>query len=105
MVKIEKFSDYSTAVVPEELLKGKRHLTKAEIEILEKNQNYNDDPSWKNFYVDAAEDGFEPSLIQLSFFSGFTQYPTEDVLKRCCIMKDFGEQQTKVEKMWGEVRA
>ena len=33
------------------------------------------------------------------------QYPTEDVLKRCCIMKDFGAQQTKVEEMWGEVRA
>ena len=32
------------------------------------------------------------------------QYPTEDVLKRCCIMKDFGEQTTKVEKMWGDVR-
>lgn len=33
------------------------------------------------------------------------QYPTEDVLNRCCLMKDFGEQQTKVEKMWGEVKA
>ena len=31
------------------------------------------------------------------------QYPTEDVLKRCCLMKDFDTQQTKVEKMWIEV--
>ena len=28
------------------------------------------------------------------------QYPTEDVLKRCCLMKDFGSQQSKVEDMW-----
>ena len=31
------------------------------------------------------------------------QYPTEAMLKRCCIMKDFGEQQTKVEEMWNRV--
>ena len=31
------------------------------------------------------------------------QYPTEDVLKRCCIMRDFGEQQTKVDEMWTRV--
>ena len=31
------------------------------------------------------------------------QYPTEEVLKRCCLMKDFGDQQTKVEKMWIEI--
>ena len=28
------------------------------------------------------------------------QYPTEEVLKRCCIMKDFGAQQDKVDQMW-----
>ena len=33
------------------------------------------------------------------------QYPTEDALKRCCIMKDFGEQQEKVEAMWSRVKA
>ena len=33
------------------------------------------------------------------------QYPTEDVLARCCLMKDFGTQQTKVEDMWGRVKA
>ena len=70
----------------------------------------------------AAEDGEEDTYeVDLSFYFGKeakieiassekgrqfdAQYPTEDVLKRCCIMKDFGEQQTKVEKMWGEVRA
>ena len=31
------------------------------------------------------------------------QYPTEAILKRCCIMKDFGDQQTKVEEMWNRV--
>ena len=31
------------------------------------------------------------------------QYPTEDVLNRCCIMKDFGEQQDKVDAMWSRV--
>ena len=33
------------------------------------------------------------------------QYPTEDVLKKCCIMKDFGSQETKVLDMWGRVKA
>ena len=32
------------------------------------------------------------------------QYPTEEALKRCCIMKDFGTQQEKVEKMWKSVK-
>jgi len=71
MVKIEKPADYSTVLVPAELLKNKRRLTPAEIEVLEKNLNHNDDPSWSNFYVDDSEDGFDPSLIHLSFFSGF----------------------------------
>ena len=71
MVKIEKPADYKEVIVPAELLTGKRHLTAAEIEILEKNQNHNDDPAWGNFYVDDSEDGFDPSLIHLSFFSGY----------------------------------
>ena len=70
MVKIEKPADYSTVVVPAELLKNKRHLTAAEIEVLEKNLNHNDDPSWNNFYVDDSDGGFDPSLIHLSFFAG-----------------------------------
>lgn len=71
MVKIESPVDYSLMVVPEELLKGKRHLKPQEIEVLEKNLNHNDDPTWNNFYVDDSEDGFDPSLIHLSFFSGY----------------------------------
>ncbi len=31
------------------------------------------------------------------------QYPTEEALKKCCLMKDFGEQTTKVEQMWTRV--
>ena len=71
MVKIEKSADYASLVVPAELLKNKRHLTAAEIEVLEKNLNHNDDPSWNNFYVDDSDGGFDPSLIHLSFFSGY----------------------------------
>lgn len=33
------------------------------------------------------------------------QYPTEEALKKCCIMKDFGAQTTKVEQMWTRVTA
>ena len=71
MVKIESTSDYSIKSVPKDLLKGKRSLTSSEIEILNKNMNHNDDPSWSNFYVDDSADGFDPNLIHFSFFSGF----------------------------------
>ena len=75
MVKLEVLKDVKKKVeIPQELtelLKRKRHLTKAEIEILEKNLNHNEDPSWENFYVDAEEGCFDPNLIHLSFFSGF----------------------------------
>ena len=33
------------------------------------------------------------------------QYPTEDVLKKCCMMNDFGEQQKEVGEMWIRVKA
>ena len=33
------------------------------------------------------------------------QYPTESVLKKCCVMKDFGAQTEKVEAMWIRVNA
>ena len=33
------------------------------------------------------------------------QYPSQEDLKRCCIMKDFGTQQDAVEAMWRRVRA
>ena len=72
MVKVQEFDEKQNAVaIPQELLKGKRHLRKDEIEILEKNLNHNDDPTWENFYVQDGEGNFDPTLIHLSFFSGF----------------------------------
>ena len=32
------------------------------------------------------------------------QYPTEAELNRCCLMKDFGAQQTKVDLMWQDIK-
>ena len=80
------------------------------------------DAIWK--YVEdtyaAEEDEEETYEVDLSFYFGTeakieiplsekgrqfdAQYPTEDVLKRCCIMKDFGDQTEKVEKMWGDIK-
>ena len=57
--------------IPEELLKGKRHLTPAEISVLEDNLNTNTDGTWENFYVDDSDMGFDPTLIKSSQFSGF----------------------------------
>ena len=33
------------------------------------------------------------------------QYPTEDVLKKCCMMNDFGTQQKEVGEMWARVKS
>ena len=72
----------------------------------------------------AAEEGeTETYSVDLSFYFGESvkeatidialsekgrqfdaQYPTEEALKRCCMMKDFGEQQGKVEQMWRRVK-
>lgn len=72
MSKVEYITDEKIKfTVPKELLKGKRHLTPAEIKILKQNQNYNEDKTWNNFYVDDSEDGFDPDLIHLSFFAGY----------------------------------
>ena len=80
------------------------------------------DAIWK--YVEdtyaAEEDETDTYEVDLSFYFGKeakieiptsqkgrqfdAQYPTEDVLKRCCIMKDFGAQTEKVEKMWGDIK-
>ena len=68
----------------------------------------------------AAEEGETDTYeVDLSFYFGETakiniptsekgrqfdaQYPTEAQLKRCCLMKDFGDQTTKVEEMWNRV--
>ena len=72
-----------------------------------------------------AEEGVLADDVDLSFYFGESiegnavisvpheergrqfdaQYPTEDVLNRCCLMKDFGAQQTKVDEMWARVTA
>ena len=69
----------------------------------------------------AAKAGEESYSVDLSFYFGTeakinvptseqgrqfdAQYPTEDVLKKCCMMNDFGSQQKKVEDMWVRVQA
>ena len=68
----------------------------------------------------AEEDAEDTYEVDLSFYFGKeakikidseqkgrqfdAQYPTEDVLKRCCLMKDFGDQQSKIEKMWDDIK-
>lgn len=67
--------------VPADLISGKRHLAPQEITILKQNFNISDDPLWQNVYVDASENGFDPSLVRNSFFRGFI------VLGRLCPAK------------------
>lgn len=57
--------------VPQELTAGKRHLTGAEICILESNLNTSEDPAWLNVYVSAKDGEFDVSLIRSSSFSGY----------------------------------
>ena len=64
--------------VPAELLKGKRHLTPAEISVLTDNLNSSDDGAFQNVYVDDSEYGFDPTLIRNSSFAGFV------ILGRLC---------------------
>ncbi|HHT67386.1 MAG TPA: extracellular solute-binding protein [Erysipelotrichaceae bacterium] len=72
----------------------------------------------------AAEDEADTYEVDLSFYFGDSiegealidiplenkgrqfdaQYPTEEVLNRCCLMKDFGTQTGKVEAMWTRVK-
>ena len=68
-------------VVPEELLRGKRHLTQSEAAVLAANRNTSEDGAFANLYVDASDGGFDPSLIRDSVFSGFV------VLGRLCSAK------------------
>ena len=73
----------------------------------------------------AAEEGEEADEVDLSFYFGDSiegaakisiakenrgrqfdaQYPTEEVLKNCCVMKDFGDDQTAIDEMWVRVSA
>lgn len=72
MVNIVENAQRSAKIdVPAEFLKGKRHLTAQEIKVLEANLNHNEDSSWNNFYVSEEDGAFDPSLIHLSFFSGY----------------------------------
>ena len=72
-----------------------------------------------------AEEGVEADEVDLSFYFGDSiegaakikvakeergrqfdaQYPTEEVLKNCCVMKDFGNDQTAIDEMWVRVSA
>ncbi len=56
---------------PPDAVNGKRHLTKDEIEILEKNLNKNEYSDWSNILVSEEKNCFDPNLIQNSTFSGF----------------------------------
>ena len=71
MVNVDYQASIPQPGVPEDVLVGKRHLTKKEIRILIRNSNYNEDSTWSNIYVDDSENGFDPELIKSSAFSGF----------------------------------
>ena len=69
---------------------------------------------------EAGEDVQNTEEVDLSFYFGKeakikidseergrqfdAQFPSEEDLKRCCMMKDFGEQTEKVENMWGDIK-
>lgn len=53
------------------LLKGRRNLTAAEIEILKTNGNRNSDASWNNVFVSAENGAFNPELISDCEIKGF----------------------------------
>ena len=85
------------------------------------------DEIWElvNDWYAADEDETETYEVDLNFYFGDSiedaaliniplenegrqfdaQYPTEEVLNRCCIMKDFGNAQADVEDMWLRVKA
>ena len=70
---------------------------------------------------EAGEDAKATYEVDLSFYFGKeaiieidveeagrqfdAQYPTEDVLKKCCMMNDFDDQTKKVEDMWVRLKA
>lgn len=56
------------------------------------------------YFGDSIEGAAKISVLASESGRQFdAQYPTEDMLKRCCLMKDFGDQTTKVEEMWNRV--
>ncbi len=57
------FSAAISLSVPENCIRGKRHLTDDEIVILKENRNSSVDPSWQNVYVDENPGDFDAHLI------------------------------------------
>ena len=74
-----------------------------------------------NEWFAAEDDETDTYEVDLSFYFGEeakiniptsergrqfdAQYPTEEVLKKCCMMNDFGSQTEKVQEMWLRVKA
>ena len=74
-----------------------------------------------NEWYAADEDETDTYEVDLSFYFGTeakieiptsekgrqfdAQYPTEEVLKKCCMMEDFGEDTEKVQEMWLRVKS
>jgi hypothetical protein len=56
---------------PEELLRGKRHLSAKEVYTLIQNRNISSDPDWQNVYVSAEPGMFCADQIMQSEFSGW----------------------------------
>jgi hypothetical protein len=76
MIKVTYYKKIeNTVIFPEnidkEVLNNKRNLTQEEINILEKNLNSSDKSDWSNVLVDSSEDGFDPTLVRSTSFSGF----------------------------------
>ena len=81
------------------------------------------DEMWElvNDWYAADEDETDTYEVDLSFYFGTeakieiptsekgrqfdAQYPTEEVLKKCCMMEDFGEDTEKVQEMWLRVKS
>lgn len=64
-------TDKKNNLPPENLLKGKRHLTPHEIYILIQNRNISSDSDWQNIYVSEEEGEFSPYQIVQSEFNGW----------------------------------
>ena len=58
-----------------------------------------------SFYFGEIEGGATISIPTSEKGRQFdAQYPTQEQLNRCCVMKDFGAQQTKVDLMWQDIK-
>ena len=58
------------------------------------------------YFGDTVEGGATIKVLNSEKGRQFdAQYPTEEALKKCCIMKDFGSQEAAVKEMWVRVKA